>query len=564
MNTLRQMRSHGNGGDQVQSSTAQKFIARAFSGIVALWPADTRGWALAMQAELCEMNSTRESLRWLAGGTMSLGKAWWNRVMFGGSSDKEKAPARMPGISSAILLLAAIAVCALPSMRQGLLAVFDTVNVRQGIVRPAQLEQMGRTAEQEHDAQVLALAAMRLPEDSPDKNRWADMAVSLDPSLAWIYFQMQQSGVLKERTPIASERIARLQKWDPDNAVPYLMEADQAFARVERTSGRNWQFNPPSAAERTSLELAKDPQWSAAMDKAFRASHYDTYQTQRFNLDLAVQQKLHVDRPIDLMLSTAASKLPNFLDLSLYSIWLMHDGAQREAAGDSAGAVADYWRVAQFSQRIEAGTSEDAIFERSIANGMMRSAFEKLQGLLAKTGRPDEARYVAFELDQCKAERAAMMSRFRAVNTQQNAIWADVSLYFSAGLILITGLLSGISLLWLAVGAGGAEVAHATLRKWACAIGRFAPVLLAFSVVMFYLNYFPFLEAFRNASPENILVIRRTFSPLLQIPFSVTHWWTYGRGAVYFWSAASLVGCASVLFLIVRMSVRGKLEKSAA
>ena len=157
-----------------------------------------------------------------------------------------------------------------------------------------------------------------------------------------------------------------------------------------------------------------------------------------------------------------------------------------------------------------------------------------------------------------------MMSRFRAVNTQQNAIWADVSLYFSAGLILITGLLSGISLLWLAVGAGGAEVAHATLRKWACAIGRFAPVLLAFSVVMFYLNYFPFLEAFRNASPENILVIRRTFSPLLQIPFSVTHWWTYGRGAVYFWSAASLVGCASVLFLIVRMSVRGKLEKSAA
>src|ERR1700684_974088 len=76
-------------------SAAQKFIASVFSKIVWLWPADSRDWALAMQAELPQMESTQQSLHWLAGGIMSLGKAWWNQLIYGGTS-QEAAPAKLP------------------------------------------------------------------------------------------------------------------------------------------------------------------------------------------------------------------------------------------------------------------------------------------------------------------------------------------------------------------------------------------------------------------------------------------------------------------------------------
>src|SRR5580704_8854432 len=78
-----------------QQGASQKFIASAFSKIVCLWPADSRDWALAMQAELPQMESTQQSLQWLAGGIMSLGKAWWNGAASSGNK-KDLAPVKKP------------------------------------------------------------------------------------------------------------------------------------------------------------------------------------------------------------------------------------------------------------------------------------------------------------------------------------------------------------------------------------------------------------------------------------------------------------------------------------
>src|SRR5579864_5067847 len=85
-----------------QQNASQKFISFAFGKIVSLWPADSRDWALAMQAELPQMESTQERLHWLAGGIMSLIKAWWNGSA---SSDHQKnlAPVKKPGILAALV-----------------------------------------------------------------------------------------------------------------------------------------------------------------------------------------------------------------------------------------------------------------------------------------------------------------------------------------------------------------------------------------------------------------------------------------------------------------------------
>ena len=145
---------------------------------------------------------------------MSLGKAWWNQLIYGGTSQK-KAPAKLPGVATAILLLLAISTFALSGMRQGMVAIFDTWNFSRSYLDSAQLRKMGVEAEQNRDASTLAFVAMRLPANSPEKVRWANLATSLDPSLTWIYFQMQDE---RERPDANfSERISRLEKWDPDN-----------------------------------------------------------------------------------------------------------------------------------------------------------------------------------------------------------------------------------------------------------------------------------------------------------------------------------------------------------
>lgn len=492
---------------------------------------------------------------------MSLGKAWWNRILFGRDPHEAPAPVRAPSILSILLLLVGVSSLALPGMRQGFMTVYDSWNSSHAPLQSPQLEKMGRDAEQNHDASTLALVAMRLPDDSQDKNRWADLAVSWDPSLTWIYFQMRNPYRSEQGlNPQASPQIARLQKWDPDNSVPYLMQAVEVFERFERST--NYMVSGTrSAEEATAVELAKDPVWASAMEKAFNAPRFDDYQKRRFDLNMAFQQKIGADRPMDLILSTASGRLPNLLNLRLYSDWLDHDGAQREAAGDRSGASEDYWRSAQFWQRM-AIASDSLSIERVMALSMIAQSFEKLQSLDERAGRTEEARSAAFEVAGAKAASMDFRSNhLRMFMARDIASPSAFAIHISAILILFAATLSCISLTWLAIGAGIAPGSSSNLRRWLCLSGRFAPALLLFSVGVFYLSYYPYLESFRYVSFQNVESLTYTFAGLYSLP----RVWTYGgRETVYFWSAVSIVGSIVVLIMITRMSFRWVLAKEAA
>jgi hypothetical protein len=373
---------------------------------------------------------------------MSLGKAWWNRILLSRDPNEVPAPVRAPGIISLLLLLVAVSSLALPGMRQGFMTVYDSWNFSHSILQSSQLEKMGRDAEKNHDASILALVAMRLPGDSQEKNHWADLAVSLDPSLTWIYFQMrnpeQSDQSLNAET---SAQIARLQKWDPDNAVPYLMEADEVFETFQRKSNYKV-FGARSAMTDMAIELHKDHDWASAMEKAFRASRFDDYQDRRFNLNMAAQKNLGAGRPMDLILSTSAGRWPNLLNLRLYSDWLIHEGAQREAAGDQGGATESYWQLAQFGQRMAVESSSVSI-ERLIAQPMVAQAFEKLQNLYERTGRTEEARYAAFEVTNAKAGSKDLRRIFQQFSiARDTAAWSGLTIYMTSLLILIAAALS--------------------------------------------------------------------------------------------------------------------------
>lgn len=448
-------------------------------------------------------------------------------------------------------------------MRQGAVAIFDTWNFSRSYLSPAQLQKMGHEAEQNHDATTLAFVAMHLPENSSEKVRWADLAVSLDPSLTWVYFQMADT---RNRSVAGfSERVARLQKWDPDNAVPYLMEAEQSFdSFASMPNGGPAMWLTSRDYQEHATEIAKHPEWTSIMEKALRARHFNDYQSERFNLNLAVQRKFGINRPVDLTFSTYAARIPNLANVRSYTRWIVYQGTQREAAGDNSGAAENYWRAAHFAQRMQLESGPDGI-ERLMSFSILQNSFEKLKNLYEKTGRPDEARYAAFELENGKAAVVAFReNNWRLAEATSLPSWSALMIQISSLLILVAALFSCVSIIWLALRVGGVAESRLASHRIACAVGRTSPVMLVFLLGIFYANYFPYFRAFNSASPRFAQNLTSTFGGLLQVPFAFSHFWTYGPGAVCFWTGVLVIGCLAVLIFLSRMPAQRKLEKEIA
>jgi hypothetical protein len=533
---------------------AHPVIARAFQCIVRLWPAGSRSWALAIQAELPEITTTRESLLWLRGGFMSLVQAWWSHILFGATDEASAVSKRAGMTTAAVLLVVATVAFMLPGMPQGFMAVVDAWRGWSADQEVARLKKMGRQAELTRDANTLAFVAIHLPY-SAEKNRWADRAVSLDPKLTWIYFQMQFFGGIKPPAdPDFDGHVAQLEKWDRQNAVPFLMEANRISVPQE-------EFTNEGDYE---ARLAKNDAWLSAMDKAFRADHFDDYALRRFELDLSVQEQYRQSRPMNLASSLFASRIPNLMDVRIYADWLLHQGDRLQASGDAAGASACYWRVARFAQRMVLD-SRDVPIKRLIALSIAEPSFEKLRDIANRDGKMDEGAYASYEIVNIQSALTAMRQR-RFAEPEQSAVWSALMLHASAILIGLMALLSAISALWLMFPMGRTQTKPSAFTRWLLAISRFSAVSLVCATVVFYTHYVPVLRALRTASatnPETLHDFVRTFQGLIYIPEIVSSSWIRD-GSVYFWDGVVALCLCSALVLIVRMASHGRLAKNVA
>ena len=539
--------------NEQRPSFAQRIVAAAFQNIVRLWPAASGNWAIAMQAELTAITETNESLLWLMGGLMSLIRAWWNQILFGTGDEASAVSKRVAATTAAVLLIIAMLFLVLPGMPQGFLAVVDAWRTEDAGQSVSALEKLGAEAERVQDANLLAFVALHLP-DSPDKTRWADRAVSLDPKLTWIYFQMQSyGGIAPLVDPSFDRHVSQLQAWDPANAVPFLMQADRVLAS-EGALGTT------SAYE---ARLGQNAAWLNAMDKAFRADHFDDYALRRFELDRLIQEQHRQSRPMNLALSLFASQIPNLMDVRIYADWLLHQGDRLRASGDAAGATACYWRVAVFAQRMGLD-SHDATIERLIALAIAEPSFEKLRDISNDNGKVDEADYASYEIANIHSDLAAIRQRHLA-EPEQSAVWSALMLHISALLILVTAFLSAISASWLLLSAARTQ-AKLSVTNWALAISRYSAAALVCAGVVFYTHYIPVLQALQSAStanPETLSDFARTFQGLLYVPSTVSNSWVRG-GSIYFWAGVVALCSCSGLVVIARMAWHTRLAKNAA
>ncbi len=391
---------------------------------------------------------------------------------------------------SVLFLVLSASYFAMPQFRQAIYIPYLLRAIDKGdsaFLRLPGLMNFKASAEAQHDARMLAFLSLREP-DLNQATRLADLACSADKQYGWVYFGLfGRPNVQKSTDGLAFAR--KVQAFDPDNALGYLMEAE--YIRANSFGSGGWM--PHTEAGFKARMAYTD--WLAAMDKAFSASKYDSYHVARFDLERQILVQHHVDNPVRVALMLASYPIPNLLNIREYAS-LRADYLAKSAAdaGKSQEALAHYWAVAHFGERMQLGA--DTIIEQLIAAAVREIAYKPLIALLQKTGDVNSAQAVQYASDFL--QRRTDFFRGKDILTQSatytwNAILVNVFL----GLTLVFALLTVASILYVNVkrwwGAhkgslyGGITIAE-----------NYFPILLFIFSTGLYISYYPYARNFEH------------------------------------------------------------------
>ena len=575
------------------SSLSQRFSAFLAREVVRLWPAETREWGLAFEAELPEITTPLASLRWAIGGIMLLARERWKSFLRGfgrpigvpaGSPlethvrNSSRVP-RTPRLVTLFLFLASAAILLHPDVRSCIRMSLRTLSSGQGGAfsnfnwnwQPshwASVRRLFKEAETNRDPKLLALLSL-LSTDNDERLRLSDEAIQKDSSLTWLDYEQFRS---QEHTFVLPEsRLERLQKWDPGNGASRTLAAQAAAYRageeggsvlwpkwhyVIQGSGLNRAYIPKPGPIRMDEGPPPDAQWLSAMDAVYTAPKYDSYVDREFDLIRYVTQKYGVRDPDITLYLLASSSIPNLMSLKSYNNWLLAQSQRREQAGDRAGALADARKALTFSQRMWLGRK--GIIELLIADSLGIKACERLQALLKEPGQAEEASLVAFQKAEWNAdiERSRFAVGLRDWGMEQTATWAGTTILLATVMILATSLVSCVSILalWLKRNAVDARGRSLVFLSWALDA---APVILLGACAVVYLSYQPFARTYHAyfTTREPISDFDGLFaagSVTHVLPSSVTHVLT----PLLFWTITTAGLTLLAAFLLVRMVAR--------
>jgi hypothetical protein len=444
---------------------------------------------------------------------------------------------RRPAVWIALVL--SIALLGLFGFRQALETVsipFVMVSSNDRSLSARTLGRIERQAVAKGDSRTLAFVALHHP-DINEAAGAAEKAIALDPRLTWISARFTQAeGPEFDPAPW----IARLKTWDPENAFPYLLEA--AAVLNKRSHGANGDRR--DAVLESTRAIATAPDFLLSMQKAFAAPTYNSYASQRFELDRAVLGQQKWDRPSLLLLAVTSRPIPNLFAVRSYAKYLVETlGVTAEKAGRTEEAAVQYETAAQFGARMQqssAGWSERL-------NGMLirKTSYEHLLPLLRQQGRTGEAAIV--ESSQTDLQDA-LESTVREYHLgEASASRAAPLVLISDVLVIVLGVaalgwLGLVTLLFWKENAGG------LLNHFASAASVAPPSLLVASLCL-YGAYYPYARHIMQFQSENQLV--RDLMPFwesLTDPWMVRGFWL----TMLLWPAVWCVAIAVLGLITLR------------
>ena len=480
---------------------------------------------------------------------MSLGRAWWNQVIYGwNESEKEPAPVKTPGpLAFVLALVALVAFIAMPSVREGVSAVANSWRIYSN-PHAAELKRMAREAEANHDAKTLAFLSTRM--NSLDENaRLANEAVAMDPSFTWLYIR---GGSLWYAYNHAGDRYGRIQKieaFDPDNAVPYLTEA--SIRENELRTENNYQLSKE--------KILNDPHWRAAMEKAFAAPRYDSYFSQSVELQESMLKAHNLRQPQDVARGVYEYYSSGLFVSQMYVDYLLDQAKQAKQKGDSAQAIHLAWTVAQFAEHARANLHNE--WAIGTVDRMTFSANEILEPLEAAAGQTEIAKLLTLQnasIDRRNAEKTP--GRFLFVDRAYGGLESASIAIQAGGLgVIILGWALMLSAVYLIAARFAPGLRAGRLYRWTCNCGRFVPAALVAAVILTAAMFAPYFENVQNYfagihDSTTLHALLSTEQSLYQLPSMVVNPMLHNVYAAYSWLALLTIAIiAGVLFLTRKM-----------
>jgi len=506
-----------------------------------LWPEESRDWGNALAAELHEIEKPFEALRWAIGGLVLFSRAsashfWaWLKLPAGarlsaGSLPGGNEPPILPKRSrlfTAAILIATAAVLFLPHSQEAVSTVLATwQGYEPWHLDRRTLEKLASRAEKENDARTLAFVALTLPQ--PDEGtRLADKAVSLDPSLTWIY---ASRFYLPEEVPQQPEWLARLHAYDPDNAFTYLTAADA----IAHPRYRAMLAHRTPAPQEIEAALANDPQWMAQMESALRAPRYNTYVRKHWELICYEWDRDPSLSPAIVGRGLWSHRIPDLQNLQMFTKIEIQRAQQALSEGHSEQAGNILQDVDEFAGRMveQAGTN----FERQVAIDVSRQATQELRNLYSATGREREASKASARLQEIESRQHAFNSISYLVEPESFR-WKAILFQTCAILLLVCGVTVALSFLLLEFRPRSFGQPRAAWQRILCTTTDYAPASLLILSFAFLVTFLPIAHLFARyrsagASIDTFREISGTLWGLMEVPSSVQNtldppffWW---------------------------------------
>ncbi len=540
-------------------SVTARFARWALGCAVRYWPEENRAWGLALAAEIDETANAYETVRWSMGGMMFftrsvLSSAWkWIKLPAGsslsGGANGPDGPSLLPKrsrIFTAVVLAAAAMLLILPEGREAIRTVRASwQGYRQSDSDKLILEKLAARAEKANDANMLAFVALSTT-DPKRVEALTERAVALDPRLIWIYGSKDHSWP-KFESPKA-EWLTQLQTADPDNAVPYLLEA----SAVARQHVLNlYEHGTPKEAD---FEIAEsDSKWMALMERAYGAPRYDSYFEKHSQLTRIVWTSEKNLSPAVVLSGLRSHAIPNLLNVRNFADVKIHEAQKARVAGDWQSAESLLDEVDAFGTRMTDGSGTN--IEKAIGWSVSRRASKEMAVLFSSLGKTENLRKATLRIEQIDASFQtlrpdhASADHARAQTFQKQAVLVQGF----GTLVVVAGFAALAGILMLELWPRKIGDTKRIWRRVACCLSDYAPATLLAASGAFLLSFLPFqraLEEYRasNYSQLNEERMMQSMWGLLEIPRSVTD----VNFAVSIWTFVTIALSSLLLVVLAR------------
>lgn len=398
------------------------------------------------------------------------------------------------------------------------------------------LSRIEQSGDKEKYARALAFVAFHSSNDLRAMHA-AEKAIALDPRLTWISAKVSGATNVLHPSYDPHPWIERLKAWDPQNGFAYMLEADANVHYWEPP----WSKYGGAPLPDLRSTLATEPSWRLPMDKAFAAPRLDFYEAQLFALNRQVLQEQAFDRPDMLLAAEWSQPVPSLSTINFYEeIQLQDIGEAAERAGRTDEALAAYWSVVHFGERLGASSMGIA---QIISNKLRRDAYKRLVPLLRSKGRAGEAAAIESAL--------AALPPFDYSFVRPGYLSVEATARRSARVIVISAVfvavLGAATVLWLifVIALKWNADSSRPLNRLASPLCLASPALLLASIALF-LGFYPYARSI--AQFHSYKELEYGYAPVLMGVYDVMRF-----GNLYdvwltqmFWP---VVWCAVVAFL---------------